>query len=274
MQLGKRVPTRQIVRRKKETVGVSEKNENVPGEGLRRGIPGDAFGFLAPTSLFRLFPKHLPQSPAFSRYSHFLPRIPIQFRSAMTSRSPTAATPLPKSSSAPESPKDATTSQQPVPFPPPPTFEIIPPLHGILSRLLLHKGPSNQSGTASGDAIGAPGASGDAQSHNQQAPSSGVGGGNNDLGASQSAAEVPILNPKAHGHLDIKDLPTETSSVKVRIQKARDIVEGLPDVHRSVEEQQKEIDELEDRVARLRSVISDFGSRAGMNQKDRSGLTA
>ncbi|KAJ5211825.1 uncharacterized protein N7498_003471 [Penicillium cinerascens] len=188
----------------------------------------------------------------------------------MASRSPPAATPLPKSSAAPESPKDATAPQQPVPFPPPPTFDIIPPLHGILSRLLLQKAQSNQTGGAPGDANGAPGASGDAQS--QQAPTSNPGGGNNDTGASQSAADIPIHNPKAQGALDIKDLPTETSSVKIRIQKARGVVEGLPDVHRSVEEQQKEIDELEDRVARLRSVISDFGSRAGVNQTDRAGV--
>lgn len=67
----------------------------------------------------------------------------------------------------------------------------------------------------------------------------------------------------------MKDLPTATSSVKIRIQKARGIVAGLPDVERSVEEQQSEIDELEDRVARLRSVIADFGSRAGVSQTDR-----
>jgi hypothetical protein len=64
----------------------------------------------------------------------------------------------------------------------------------------------------------------------------------------------------------VKDLPTQTSSVKIRIQKARAVVEGLPDVQRSVDEQQREIAELEDRVARLRSVIADFGSRAAQTQ--------
>lgn len=191
----------------------------------------------------------------------------------MASRSPPAATPLPKSSVAPESPKDATASQ-PVPFPSPTTFEIIPPLHGILSRLLIQKPPSNQPGDAPGDVNGAPGASGDPQSQSQQAPTSIPGGGNNDRGISQPTAEVPILNPKASGHLDIKDLPTATSSVKIRIQKARGVVEGLPDVHRSVEEQENEIEELEDRVARLRSVISDFGSRAGKNQAGRAEVAA
>jgi hypothetical protein len=263
MQLENGLPTRQIVRRKEEIVGASEENENVPGEG--GAFPGDAFGSrLDVTVRSESSLNTYPRSPAFGRYSHFLPRDPILSRSAMASRSPPAATPLLKSSATPESPKDATASQQPVPFPPPPTFEIIPPLHGILSRLLLEKGQSNQPGSAPVDATGGPGASGDAQSQSQQAPTSIPGGGNNDTGTSQSASEVLILNPKAHGALDIKDLPTETSSIRIRIQKARGVVEGLPDVHRSVEDQQKEIEELEDRVARLRSVISDFGSRAGV----------
>ncbi|KAJ5523074.1 hypothetical protein N7513_012618 [Penicillium frequentans] len=150
----------------------------------------------------------------------------------MASRSPTAATPLPKSSVAPESPsKDATEPPQIVPFPSPQTFEIIPPLHGGLGASEAHQ-------------------------QDQQAPSS----GNN--GTSQAVQEVPTLDPNAHPPLDVKDLPTQTSSVKIRIQKARAVVEGLPDVQRSVEEQQREIAELEDRVARLRSVITDFGSRA------------
>lgn len=176
----------------------------------------------------------------------------------MASRSPTAVTPLPKSSVAPESPsKDATEPPQTVPFPSPQTFEIIPPLHGILLGLLSQKSPSNGSGGAS-EAPGGLGAS-EAQ-QGQQAPSN----GNN--GASQAVQEVPNLNPNAHPPLDVKDLPTQTSSVKIRIQKARAVVEGLPDVQRSVEEQQREIAELEDRVARLRSVITDFGSRAAKTQ--------
>ncbi|KAJ5132673.1 hypothetical protein N7448_006831 [Penicillium atrosanguineum] len=191
----------------------------------------------------------------------------------MASRSPPTATPLPKSSVAPESPKDATASQ-PVSFPSPTTFEIIPPLHGILSRLLIQKPPSNQPGDAPGEANGALGASDNAPSQSQQAPTSIPGGGNNDTGVSQSAADIPILNPKASEHLDTKDLPTATSSVKIRIQKARGVVEELPDVHRSVEEQENEIQELEDRVARLRAVISDFGSRAGKNQADRAEVAA
>ncbi|KAF4762428.1 hypothetical protein HAV15_005556 [Penicillium sp. str.  len=168
----------------------------------------------------------------------------------MASRSPPVGTPLLKSP-VPETPfKDAPTpAPQTVPFPPPQTFEIIPPLHGILSRLLSSKGAS--------------------QAQTQQTPSNIPNGGHNGNAASSHAVpEVSVLGSSAHPPLDVKNLPTETSSVRIRIQKARTVVEGLPDVHRSVNDQKREIAELEDRVRRLRSVISDFGSRAGTLHED------
>ncbi|KAJ5749784.1 hypothetical protein N7533_006812 [Penicillium manginii] len=187
----------------------------------------------------------------------------------MASRSPAAATPLPKSSVAPESPsKEANTTPTPqtVPFPSPQTFEILPQLHGILLRLLSQK-------TTGNDAVGGPeiaGTSTEAHPDGQQPPSN-IPGEANDPTASQAAAGA--LDPNAPPPLDVKDLPTETHSVKIRIQKARAVVEGLPDVQRSVEEQQDEISELEDRVARLRSVISDFGTRAGQDPLDHPRVT-
>ncbi|KAJ5888482.1 hypothetical protein N7495_008523 [Penicillium taxi] len=177
----------------------------------------------------------------------------------MVSLSPTAATPLPKSSVAPASPSKDVATPQTVPFPSPQTFEIIPPLHGILHRLLSQKNPSGTS--APGDTSGAPGTSAEAQPQSQQGPD--VTGGNNNHTASQAIPGGSNLDPNSQPPLNVKGLPTEASSVKIRIQKARTTVEGLPDVHRSVKEQQKEIAELEKRVARLKSVISDFGSRAG-----------
>jgi predicted nucleic acid-binding Zn-ribbon protein len=71
--------------------------------------------------------------------------------------------------------------------------------------------------------------------------------------------------------LDIKHLPTEASSIKIRIQKAQAVVESLPDVDRSVADQEKEIAQLEERIARLTSVLSDFGKRANMGS---SGMQA
>ncbi|KAJ5513995.1 hypothetical protein N7463_003547 [Penicillium fimorum] len=184
----------------------------------------------------------------------------------MASLSPPVGTPLLKSPM-PETPfKDASTPvPQTVPFPSPQTFEIIPPLHGILSRL-LSKGQQPGSSDVPGDTTGDPGAS---QTQAQQAPTSIPNGGHNGNNTSSHAVpEVSVLGSSARPPLDVKTLPTETSSVRIRIQKARTVVEGLPDVHRSVDDQQREIAELEDRVRRLRSVISDFGNRAGMLHED------
>ena len=195
----------------------------------------------------------------------------------MASRSPTAVTPLPKlSSSAPETPAPAkettNTAPQAVPFPSPPTFDIIPPLHGLLLRLLSpSNGVSGHARTA-GDVTGATGPSGpsatgaaSSQSQQQQQQS----GGSNNISSASVAAEIAALGSNAPPPLDIKDLPTEASSIKIRIQKAQGVVEGLPDVQRSVTEQEQEIEELEDRIARLQSVISDFGRRAGKASSSR-----
>ncbi|GAQ04511.1 hypothetical protein ALT_1832 [Aspergillus lentulus] len=163
----------------------------------------------------------------------------------MASRSPTAATPLRKPSSAPETPmvgEPTNTAPQPVPFPPPQTFDIIPPLHGLLLRLLsaqtAGEGGSRTAGEAGGEAPS--GSSGPGQGAQQQTSATGSG-----------------LAP-----LTAKNLPTEASSIKIRIQKAHAVVESLPDIGRSVAEQEKEIEELENRIARLNAVISDFGKRA------------
>lgn len=193
---------------------------------------------------------------------------------AMASRSPTAVTPLPKLSSAPETPAPAreTTTPQAVPFPPPQTFDIIPPLHGLLLRLLSPSTGASGHPRTAGDVTGATGPSGSSatgaassQPQQQQQQS----GGNNNISSASVAAEIAALGSNAPPPLDIKDLPTEASSIKIRIQKAQGVVEGLPDIQRSVTEQDQEIEELEDRIARLQSVISEFGRRAGKASSSR-----
>ncbi|KAL5000205.1 RNA polymerase II transcription mediator complex subunit 9-domain-containing protein [Aspergillus recurvatus] len=188
----------------------------------------------------------------------------------MASRSPTAVTPGPKSS-APETPaiiNDAPTTPQSVPFPPPQTFDFIPPLHGVILRLLSP--PTNPEGAVIG---GNGGAAGPEQNHSQhQQSTSAVGNENSNAellaAASPSgpgtstAAEIVALGSDLLPPLDVKNLPTEVSSIKIRIQKAQAVVEGLPDVDRSVAEQEKEIRDLKDKISRLKSVISDFGRRA------------
>jgi histone deacetylase complex regulatory component SIN3 len=170
--------------------------------------------------------------------------------------------------------KDAPEAPETVPFPPPQTFEIIPPLHGILLRLLSPKPAQAGPSGVPGESTGALGASTDAQAQHQQAPSSIPSGDNNNPTTSQAIPEIPVHDSNGHPPLDVKDLPTATSSVRIRIQKARAVVEALPDTDRSVEEQQTEIADLEDRVARLRSVISDFGNRAKKPYEGRVEITS
>ncbi|BCS03381.1 RNA polymerase II mediator complex middle subunit MED9 [Aspergillus luchuensis] len=194
----------------------------------------------------------------------------------MASRSPTAVTPLPKSSVAPETPmvRDAPANPQAVPFPSPQTFDIVPPLHGLLSRLLSP--PTNAAGVSNGvraadDPTGAGAPTGPPSGTPGQPQSQQQAGAENTntagvLGTVPSAgpggAEISGLGSNSSPALDIKDLPTEVSSIKIRIQKAQAVVENLPDVDRSVADQEEEIEELEDRIAKLKSVIADFGQMA------------
>ncbi len=56
-----------------------------------------------------------------------------------------------------------------------------------------------------------------------------------------------------------KDLSIAASAVKIKIQKARVAVAGLPDVERTTEAQESEIGELEEEVERLRGVLKELG---------------
>ncbi|EFE41984.1 conserved hypothetical protein [Trichophyton verrucosum HKI 0517] len=118
------------------------------------------------------------------------------------------------------------------PFPPPQTFDILPPLHALLARLL-----SNQS---SSFATGQPG----------------------EPGLSQSTEQTPGGGIASLDGLDPKSLLTGASAVKIRIQKARNAVEEMPDIERTIAEQEEEIVMLEKRIGRLRGVLDDFRGRS------------
>ena len=60
-------------------------------------------------------------------------------------------------------------------------------------------------------------------------------------------------------YLSPKDLSIAASAVKIKIQKARVAVAGLPDAERTIEEQEGEIRELNGEVERLRGVLKEFG---------------
>lgn len=141
--------------------------------------------------------------------------------SARASAPPTAAA-TPAAGPAP-------ASQPTVPaLPPPSTFDILPDLHRVLSRLIS-------------TSVQPPGA----------APTPG--------------------QPSVDGPLDIQQVTTAATEVKLKLQKARKAVMAMPDIDRSVEDQQDEIDFLEARIAKLKAALQDLGNPSkGAEDPDQS----
>jgi len=61
--------------------------------------------------------------------------------------------------------------------------------------------------------------------------------------------------------LEPQHLATEASAIKIRLQKARAAVQALPDMGRTIEEQEVEIRELEERVRAQREVLAGLRKR-------------
>ena len=78
------------------------------------------------------------------------------------------------------------------------------------------------------------------------------------------------------GALTLKDIPTATDELKHKLRKARVQVKELPDVQRSIAEQELEIRELEERIREQRRVLEglrDMGmaARRDKEQRERDG---
>ncbi|KAH7369880.1 RNA polymerase II transcription mediator complex subunit 9-domain-containing protein [Rhexocercosporidium sp. MPI-PUGE-AT-0058] len=74
-----------------------------------------------------------------------------------------------------------------------------------------------------------------------------------------TAGSPPAASPSqltsSTGPLTIKDIPAATDGIKHKLQKARVLVKELPDMERSVEEQEEEMRELEERIQRQRDIL-------------------
>lgn len=78
--------------------------------------------------------------------------------------------------------------------------------------------------------------------------------------ASHSPNELSTAHPTEA--LAPKDLPVATVPIKLKIQKARAAVQALPDVGRTVEEQEREIQSLERRNESLRIRVDELARLA------------
>jgi RNA polymerase II transcription mediator complex subunit 9 len=118
-------------------------------------------------------------------------------------------------------PSTTTSPPEIPPFPSPQTFDILPEIDALVSRLHL---PT-------------------------------------------STTTDPITSQPINS-LSLKDLPTTIVPIKLKIQKARAAVQALPDVGRTVEEQQREIRALEKRNESLRKRVQELAELAGQARRE------
>ncbi|QKX56519.1 uncharacterized protein TRUGW13939_03624 [Talaromyces rugulosus] len=200
----------------------------------------------------------------------------------MASKSPVSAASQRKVSSTPDA-NPTTVPSSPHAFPTPQTFDFLPPLHALLLRLVstttttssTSSAPTNNNQTAAGDVVGA--GSAVQQNHQQQQQQQQQQPKASQQSNTAHSTQTTIHNQPSDASLlgtaaattsgvlpplEAKNLPTAASAIKIRIQKARAVVEKLPDIDRSVTQQEDEIEELEERIARLSAVVAEFGRRA------------
>jgi RNA polymerase II transcription mediator complex subunit 9 len=103
----------------------------------------------------------------------------------------------------------------------PALFDIVPATERLLSRLLLPSGDTS-SASASG-------------------------------GAAATENEPEYKRP-----LDISHLDAAANPIRVKFTKLRQLVPKLPDIDRTVDEQAEEIEEIEARIAKQKSMLSNL----------------
>src|ERR1700753_4143461 len=126
---------------------------------------------------------------------------------------------LPSPSSTPAPP---TSSQTPISLDDvsPALFDIVPATERLLSRLLLPSGDTS-----------APAAGGGSTMENE---------------------------PEYKRPLDISHLDAAANPIRVKFSKLRQLIPRLPDIDRTVEEQREEIEEIEARIERQKSMLSNL----------------
>lgn len=78
--------------------------------------------------------------------------------------------------------------------------------------------------------------------------------------SAQPPAATPTPGqPPADGPLDIQHVATAANEIRLKIQKARRAVLALPDIDRTCEDQEDEIEDLEARIAQSKASLRELG---------------
>ncbi|KAF1946721.1 hypothetical protein EJ02DRAFT_335911 [Clathrospora elynae] len=75
--------------------------------------------------------------------------------------------------------------------------------------------------------------------------------------ATPTPAQIP-----AEGPLEMQHVATAANDIRLKIQKARRAVMTLPDIDRTCEDQEDELEDLETRIARLKASLRELGRPA------------
>jgi hypothetical protein len=132
------------------------------------------------------------------------------------------------------------------PFPSASTFAILPDIYLLIARLnILQQQQQPKSQTTSQPS----------QTQQSQTQSAGP----SQAAAASSSSSQPPAHLQTGPALDIKDLPAQVYKIKQRLEKARAAVSALPDIQRSLEEQEREIQDLERHVGLLKGRLHKLG---------------
>ncbi|KAF2219961.1 hypothetical protein BDZ85DRAFT_321925 [Elsinoe ampelina] len=156
------------------------------------------------------------------------------------------------------------------PLPSPSHFDILPPLHALLSRLdpTLNTYTPDPTAIATTPALAQSASTSPTQPPGGSSlPGSGLPDGNNagSLGVGAEGISQGQGSQGAGGQagLSYKDAALAAGFLKSRIRKLMQELAGLEDMDRTVEEQEREIAELEERVRGQREVLAALGDEAG-----------
>lgn len=91
--------------------------------------------------------------------------------------------------------------------------------------------------------------------------------------STSTAGSPPSASPSqaisGTGALTIKDIPIASDEIKHKLQKSRTQVKELPDIDRTIPEQELEIKELEEKIAKQRQVLESLREIGVATQRDR-----
>lgn len=136
----------------------------------------------------------------------------------------------------------------------PDSVDVQSPLYTILSRLRY----TEKNGAATNS-------DGDSSKPGANTPAGGL------PGSTPSGAAAQEANSSDTKTLSTKDLAAATDPLKHKIQRARAAVHTLPDITRTIQEQEAEIREWEDKIEKQRTVLlqlKEFGIQFSRGNRD------